>query len=70
MGLQSVRILARLADGSLRIATRYRDQPGWAWPVASSSQEQFYGDVVIKVANDTALPQTDAEFLNLVKAQS
>lgn len=69
MNLQNVRILARMFDGTLRIALRYGDQPGWLWAVASISEQQFNGDVIIQIPENERLPGTDAEFRDILKAQ-
>jgi hypothetical protein len=61
--MQEVRIFARLPDGSLRVAKREHDSPGWQWPIATgiSGPSAFNGDVVLSVAGIAELPTSPGQ---------
>jgi hypothetical protein len=59
--MKDVRLFARLGDGSLRRAVRYRDAPGWIWMSARDDAQQFNGDIIISVPNADTLPHSQGE---------
>ena len=66
-GQQEVRIFARLSDGSLRRAVRYKDQPGWQWVYEGASKQHLLGDIIVNFFADV-LPESAAEFATFAAA--
>jgi hypothetical protein len=64
---QDIRVFARLPDGSIRLAARYSNQPGWQWVYSGESKVRMLGDIIVNLSEP--LPATDAAFADALGFQ-